>query len=617
MVDVTEDLLKNASESLLTKLIDNFEGIKNFVFDASKYLKIKENYLNKISGLQFVKTINDFEDSKSLYDFFVNPHLVVNQQERILIESLNDLKSSRQIVLQGIVGQGKSILMRHLAIQELLVNNKIALFFELRYLDDNINLDQFLQKIFEDWMDVRHPKVIKYALDSGEITLFFDGFDELSNTLMPKVLSFFDALNNKYPKLKIVVSSRPETLIDKSSIFKIFKISTLNFQDQNQIVKNLVHDEQMQLAIIKGIKTSAIEVKKALITPLMVNLFVFVYKADQLLPQTVKDFYERLFDLVLRKHDSTKIDFEREMKSKLTHKQLQEVFRLICYICLKNEKVSFDEYIFRSIIKKSIDKSKIDSSVDHVLLDIVSVICFIVKEGAQYTFIHKSIMEYYAAEYIAYYGEPKLIYSDINQNYIKYRNVCKFLNYIDEYDFYVNFLKDKYSENIDLFKEKKFIDNVYIKIDNNNVELLIVFNADLHSYITYELRLYLYEAFLEDLNNLKFFNRVSVGDVQISVGRLYGSDDNLSGEKKTLQFIDEIENFNYSRSTEEFSNYDDVLKHLQAEGFKKISLLNMNSKYPNLTKKMHNYVTYTSNKIDEINNCIDRNRIDDDYMLNI
>lgn len=385
MVDVTEDLLKNASESLLTKLIDNFEGIKNFVFDASKYLKIKENYLNKISGLQFVKTINDFEDSKSLYDFFVNPHLVVNQQERILIESLNDLKSSRQIVLQGIVGQGKSILMRHLAIQELLVNNKIALFFELRYLDDNINLDQFLQKIFEDWMDVRHPKVIKYALDSGEITLFFDGFDELSNTLMPKVLSFFDALNNKYPKLKIVVSSRPETLIDKSSIFKIFKISTLNFQDQNQIVKNLVHDEQMQLAIIKGIKTSAIEVKKALITPLMVNLFVFVYKADQLLPQTVKDFYERLFDLVLRKHDSTKIDFEREMKSKLTHKQLQEVFRLICYICLKNEKVSFDEYIFRSIIKKSIDKSKIDSSVDHVLLDIVSVICFIVKEGAQYT----------------------------------------------------------------------------------------------------------------------------------------------------------------------------------------------------------------------------------------
>lgn len=189
---IIEDLLKKTSENLIIRLLDSFGDIKNFVFDGSKYLNIKENYLDRIASLQYVKTINDFEESKSLYDFFVKPHIEkTNKNERSPVDSLNDIRSFRQILIQGIVGQGKSILMRHLAIQELLVNKKIPLFFELRYLDETQNLDQLLKKIFNEWMGIQHPKIIKHALDSGDVTLFFDGFDELSNSIMPKVLNFF------------------------------------------------------------------------------------------------------------------------------------------------------------------------------------------------------------------------------------------------------------------------------------------------------------------------------------------------------------------------------------------------------------------------------------------
>ena len=63
------------------------------------YNKAKQNYLNKISSLQYVKTINEFEDSVSLYDFFVEPYVAnLKDKEKFIgvLESFeNNLASIR------------------------------------------------------------------------------------------------------------------------------------------------------------------------------------------------------------------------------------------------------------------------------------------------------------------------------------------------------------------------------------------------------------------------------------------------------------------------------------------------------------------------------------------
>lgn len=389
----------------------------------------------------------------------------------------------------------------------------------------------------------------------------------------------------------------------------------MNAKDQNEIVKFLVNDENMQRAIIKGIKTSVIEVKEALVTPLMVNLFVFIYKEEQIIPQYVKDFYERLFDLVLRKHDNTKIDFEREVKSKLTSKQLHEAFRLLCCFCLKNEKITFDEFLFRKIIDKTIIKLELTCSIDELLSDIVSVLCFIVKEGHQYTFIHKSIAEYYAAEYIAYYGSPEKLYEDVDENYIKYRNVCRFLKYIDEYDYYIYFLKNKYISVLEVFNSKKFINNVYISFANNSAELMILFESNMHSYLTNDFREYIRDAFFEDLNNIKISSNIN--GVSLTIGRIYSDSDEEENLEKSNGFklIHQDENYEYSRGVQEFKNENELLDSLRERGFTKISKLNMSNKYPNLNRQMNKYIKYLNDQVVEINKFIERNQINDDYAL--
>lgn len=242
-------------------------------------------------------------------------------------------------------------------------------------------MDKAVKRLFNEWLDIKSSRTIEYILEKGLVTLFFDGFDEIHIDDMPKIVKDFELLERKYPNLNFVVSSRPEVVVEACTIFQNFQIQKLDSNSQRNIVKALVKDEKIENAIMNGIKKSTVEVRHALITPLMINLFVFIYKQEQILPESSKDFYERLFDLVLRKHDNTKIDFNRERASKLDNNMLLKTFQLISYMCCKKQVFAFDDNIFRRIVSKAIDINGLDCSVDDLIFDLTSVLCFIVKEG--------------------------------------------------------------------------------------------------------------------------------------------------------------------------------------------------------------------------------------------
>lgn len=393
--------LSKVSDGLVDKSLKGALEVSSFFKDAYKFNLAKENYLDKISQLQYVRTLNDFEESVSLYEFYVPPHLANTKEKKVFqVRNLEDIKAYRKILISGIVGQGKLVLMRHLAISEVLEHNKIPLFYELRYLQKGQNLEHVLKQLFSEWLNIKSQKLIEYVLLTGQVTLFFDGFDEIHIDDMPKIVLGLEALLKKYPNLNFVVSSRPENVIDSSTIFQNFQIQKLDFNAQKNIVNALLKDKKMQVSVISGIESSNIEVKDALITPLMVNLFVFIYKHEKIIPEHVKDFYDRLFDLVLRKHDNTKIDFKRDRATKLDNKSLRKILQLISYMCCKQQVFAFDESVFRRLVERAIHINKLECTVDDLIYDLTGVLCFIVREGYLFAFIHKSIPEYFAAEFI-------------------------------------------------------------------------------------------------------------------------------------------------------------------------------------------------------------------------
>lgn len=66
--------LSKVSDGLVDKLLKGALGESSFFKDAYKFNLAKENYLDKISQLQYVRTLNDFEESVSYMSFMY--HLI-------------------------------------------------------------------------------------------------------------------------------------------------------------------------------------------------------------------------------------------------------------------------------------------------------------------------------------------------------------------------------------------------------------------------------------------------------------------------------------------------------------------------------------------------------------
>src|SRR4051794_40867820 len=69
--------------------------------------------------VRFVKTLWRVDDTQDLIDFYTQPH-VQFEQTRCVVEDHSSFRYDGNILVKGTVGQGKSLLLRYLAIRELI-----------------------------------------------------------------------------------------------------------------------------------------------------------------------------------------------------------------------------------------------------------------------------------------------------------------------------------------------------------------------------------------------------------------------------------------------------------------------------------------------------------------
>lgn len=86
--------LPSLSDSVIDKLLNGIINISIFLGDSYKFSSAKKNYLEKISHLKYVRTLNEFEESVSLYEFYVPPHLANIKDKKIFqVNTLEDIKA--------------------------------------------------------------------------------------------------------------------------------------------------------------------------------------------------------------------------------------------------------------------------------------------------------------------------------------------------------------------------------------------------------------------------------------------------------------------------------------------------------------------------------------------
>ncbi|WP_434575587.1 NACHT domain-containing protein [Pseudomonas sp. Z3-6] len=445
-LEITMGGLTKALTPIIAPVIK--EGIKLFKDQRLKWsADASAKKLSKIIvGINTVKTVWS-RDKGILIDDFYYP----SQLRRIRSHSRN-LEPNEVIfessIIEGIVGQGKSILMRQLC-NFAVESGIIPIFIELRM----ISHDRSLTNLITDFMEAAGipsgNDIFAYLANQNKIVLILDGFDEIPSSFIKNTVYNISQLQKVHDELKIVISSRPSHAIQNLTGFHVHQLSELKDEDYEPFLRKIVHDPITRFNIQSAIVDAPENIRGVITTPLMLTLLVRVYQIETEIPATLPDFFEKLFSAVFIQHDGYKPGFEREHHSKLSASKLQKLFDAFCFMTLQQgfgrtlENSEFDQAFTRALKYTPASNCEIEG----FRKDITNVACLMLDDGfEQVSFLHKSIMEYHAASFIQSSSDEfaAKFYDKAPIDYENWAETLSFLSYIDEYRYGQLYILENY-----------------------------------------------------------------------------------------------------------------------------------------------------------------------------
>jgi hypothetical protein len=403
------------------------KALSNVIDDLYTYLKSQASVTIKkadikrklpflsdyIDGVRLVKTLWQIDKPVDVESFYCDSHVLLQTRgktaHRKKINFVSDLNSRDNFVIQGIAGQGKSILLRHLFINQAALGTHIPIFIELRRIQTNETLLTHISRFLQMLDLPADPTIIQILLRSGKFMFFLDGFDEIADNQVISILNELEYLTSISRGCQFIITSRLNSPITMSPFFNVVSLDDLRGNEYQKLVIKLSDSKKYAHAIISKIKARGPGISELLCTPLLVTLLLISYKSYQTIPVQLSDFYESIFINLLQRHDGTKPAFTRSRRCSLNDNQYRHVFDAFCFESKKQNTNSLSYQQVYSCVEKAMSLLDINEDVDSYIKDIKGITCLLLEESGQYRFIHSTVQEYYSASFIKSLPEPSAI----------------------------------------------------------------------------------------------------------------------------------------------------------------------------------------------------------------
>lgn len=432
----------SAAIALLKKPIEDIYSL------ASGALKLKiaglraagklKSLHKKLYESQRVKTIWNTDRPLSLSSFF-HPVSVLASDESgsksVRLSSLNDLPSNCYVVY-GTVGQGKSILLRYLLGKEIRSGERIPVLLELRNFSSN-SLVADLSRKFSTLLGIDDdPEIFDVFARAGRVSFLLDGFDEIEPANVHNVTQQIEELSYRFEASRILLTSRPDSECRHLTRFSSIRIAPLESTELEGFYKRITRDQEFTNRLVAAIKTSPLKIRELVRTPLLATLLAISYRAAHKIPLDFAEFYDELFQILLVRHDGSKLGWRRHRKTTLNDREIQEIFEAFCFATRKRQTSSINSETAYGLAKESIDECQRNTDPQHFLDDIRKITCLLVEEGKKLAFVHLSVQEFFAARYIKTRPETAAasFYSQlVAGNWEKWQEELLFLRQIDSH----------------------------------------------------------------------------------------------------------------------------------------------------------------------------------------
>lgn len=212
------------------------------------------------------------------------------------------------------------------------------------------------------------------------------------------------------------------------------KISSLTKKQSYELIRKLDSDGDTSKILVDKLKSPDYQsVEEFLKNPLLVSLLFAAFNFKPSIPVKKHTFYRQVFDAFFERHDLTKGDgFMHEKKSKLAIDDFDTVMRYLGFDCQKNQKVEFEKDELLKMIRSTQEKlPRIHFQESDLLSDLLKAVPLFCKDGLFYKWTHKSLQEYFAAEFI--YKDAKGNQDAVLSAIYGSQNLDRYLNLLDLY----------------------------------------------------------------------------------------------------------------------------------------------------------------------------------------
>lgn len=419
IVSAAKPLVKPFVEKYVTSKLQSFaEWCKKkhkevMIPTAEHFQEYLERSYDKYS---IVNTLVFHNSQRQLKDIYVAQTLIKenrigDDEEKTKIEGLPAelIKKYQKILITDTAGMGKSTILKRMFVD--LIDKGldivgIPMYIELNKLNKTHTILKEIQEELNSLSEEFDKELLLKLIQTGGFIFFLDGYDEISLTdrieVNSDIKSFISkaGMSNYY-----VLTSRPEVGLSSFGDFQSFKIQALTKDEAYELLDkyDITNKKTISNKLINLLKSGEYNsIDEYLENPLLVSLLYSAFDYKQIVPLKKHLFYRQVFEAYFDSHDLSKGISAHSKRSGLDIDDFSRVLKCIGYICLKKTGVKFDEDTILKVIRnaKSFCVNLCFKESDF-LKDLLLSVPLFCRDGNEYKWVHKSLMEYFAARFLS------------------------------------------------------------------------------------------------------------------------------------------------------------------------------------------------------------------------
>lgn len=321
------------------------------------------------------------------------------------------ISEKKDILVVDTAGMGKSTLLKFIFLRAVELGVGIPIFIELRKLSATKTILDFVHQQLTDFGSTLDKDHVLRLLRAGEFVFFLDGYDEIALGDREAVTSELIEFKRRANKNRFIVTSRDVRPLGAFSDFFRVTIKPLLFDEAALLIAKLSEESELGAALIVKLQEPRNQpIHEFLQNPLLVSLLFKAFEFKQAIPLKKHVFYRQVYEALFENHDLSKElgGFARPKASGLDIYSFDLVMRALAYVSLSTTKIEYEKDELLRLIERCQEYVPTITFNPHQLVsDLTQAVPLFVEEGPTLRWAHKSLQEYFAAQYVASGGRKR------------------------------------------------------------------------------------------------------------------------------------------------------------------------------------------------------------------